>query len=251
MHLLVPGSAQMVAGNRAVGRVVLAVWVVLWAIVLAALLTWLVQRAVLVGIATSALGLTVIEVGLLVVAVGWLAVTIDVLRLTRLLRLSAWARPVVAGGLVLAALVGRGRGVVGRLRGRRRPRRAGLGVLDARRRRRPPPRRTRPSTTSCCSAWTGRRAAARSTRRASPSSASTRRPACATIIGVPTTLKDVPFPASSPDAPPLPERLPRLHRGALHPRGRVHGGAGRRRRPSTRTRRRTARPRRWRRCATR
>jgi hypothetical protein len=106
MHLLVPGSAQMVAGNRRLGRVVVVVWIALWAIVLAALLTWLVQRDVLIGVVTSAAGLTVIQVGLLVVAIGWLAVTIDVLRLTRLLRLSAWARPVVASGLVLAAVVG-------------------------------------------------------------------------------------------------------------------------------------------------
>jgi polyisoprenyl-teichoic acid--peptidoglycan teichoic acid transferase len=106
MHLLVPGSVQMVAGNRPLGRLVVGVWLALWAVVVAVLLTWLVQREVLIGLVTSATGLTVIQVGLLVVAVGWLAVTIDVLRITRLLRLSAWARPVVGGVLVLAAALG-------------------------------------------------------------------------------------------------------------------------------------------------
>lgn len=197
MHLLVPGSAQMVAGNRAVGRIVLAVWVVLWAIVLATLLTWLVQRAVLVGIATSALGLTVIEVGMLVVAVGWLAVTIDVLRLTRLLRLSGWARPVVAGGLVLAALAGAGAASWGAY---------AAGVA-------------RGALVSVFSSETPAQAAAATNAiryeilllgmdrpkgggALSPKSVSVvsidATTGVATIIGVPTTLKDVPFPSSSP-----------------------------------------------------
>jgi anionic cell wall polymer biosynthesis LytR-Cps2A-Psr (LCP) family protein len=108
MHLLMPGSAQMVAGNRAAGRVVVGVWLALWAVVLAALLTWLVARDVLVAFVTSATGLTVLQVGLLLVAIGWLATTVDTLRLTRLLRLTAWARPLVAGGLVVAAVIGSG-----------------------------------------------------------------------------------------------------------------------------------------------
>lgn len=108
MHILVPGSAQVVAGNRGLGRVVIVLWGLLWTVVLAALLTWLVQREVLVGVVTSATGLTVIQVGLLLVAIGWLAVTVDVLRLTRVLRVSAWARPVVAGVLVAAAALGGG-----------------------------------------------------------------------------------------------------------------------------------------------
>ena len=205
MHLLVPGSAQMVAGNRAIGRVVLGVWIALWAVVLATLLTWLVQRAVLVGIATSALGLTVIEVGLLVVAVGWLAVTIDVLRLTRLLRLTAWARPVVAGGLVLAAIVGAGGASWGAY---------AAGVA-------------RGALVSVFSTGTPAQAAAalnateydilllgmerpKGGGSLFPKSVSVVRVDAktgrATIIGVPTTLMDVPFPARSP-----------LHR--LYPRG--------------------------------
>ena len=249
MHLLVPGSAQMVAGNRSVGRIVLGVWIALWAIVLAALLTWLVQRDVLVAIATSATGLTVIEVGLLLVAVGWLAVTIDVLRITRLLRLTAWARPVVAGGLVVLAFAGAGvaswgavsagiaRGALVSVFGTETQ--AQAAAAD----------RTRPSTTSSCSAWTGRRAAARCSRRASSVVSVDAKTGAATIVGVPTTLKDVPFPAGSP-----------MHR--LYPKGyraciaaparsptctRRHGSSAARSTPAPR---RTARRPRSRRCAT-
>jgi anionic cell wall polymer biosynthesis LytR-Cps2A-Psr (LCP) family protein len=197
MHLLVPGSAQMVAGNRTLGRVVLGVWIALWAIVLAALLTWLVQRDVLVGIATSATGLTVIEVGLLLVAIGWLAVTIDVLRLARVLRLTVWARPLVAGGLVLLAFAGSGVAAWGAVS-------AGIA---------------RGALVSVFGAETPAQAAVaedateydilllgmdrpRGGGALYPKSVSVvsidARTGAATIIGVPTTLTRVPFPSSSP-----------------------------------------------------
>ncbi|RIX26575.1 LCP family protein [Amnibacterium setariae] len=197
MHLLVPGSAQMVAGNRALGRAVVAVWALLWALVLAALLTWLVQREVLVGIATSATGLTVLQVGLLLVAAGWLAATVDVLRLARLLRLTAWARPLVAGALVVAAVVGSGaaawgayaagvaRGAIVSVFRQQTPAQAaaaeGLGRYDVLLLGMDRPRgggALYPKSVSVVSidSTTG----------------------AATIIGVPTSLQDVPFPEDSP-----------------------------------------------------
>ena len=197
MHLLVPGSAQMVAGSRTAGRIILGVWIALWAIVLAALLTWLVQREVLVGIVTSALGLTVIEVGLLVVAVGWLGVTIDVLRLTRLLRLTTWARPVVAGGLVIAAIVGSGAAAwgayaAGVARG------ALVSVFGT----------ASPAQAAAAAHATEYDILLLGMDRPKgggalfPKSVSVvsvdARTGAATIIGLPTTLKDVPFPTTSP-----------------------------------------------------
>jgi anionic cell wall polymer biosynthesis LytR-Cps2A-Psr (LCP) family protein len=197
MHLLVPGSAQMVAGNRTLGRVVVVVWIALWAVVLAALLTWLVQREVLVGILTSAAGLTVIQIGLLVVAIGWLAVTIDVLRLTRLLRLTAWARPAVASTLVLAAVVGGGAAAwgaytAGVARG------ALVSVFQAQ----------TPAQAAAAANLTEYDVLLLGMERPKgggalyPKSVSVvsidATTGAATIIGVPTTLKNVPFPASSP-----------------------------------------------------
>ena len=197
MHLLVPGSAQMVAGNRVVGRIVIGIWLALWAVVLAALLTWLVQRALLVGVLTSAAGLTVLQVGLLLVAAGWLALTVDVLRLTRLLRVTPWARPLVAGVLVVAAVAGGGAAAWGAY---------AAGVA-------------RGALVSVFQEATPAQAAAAAAaeeydilllgmdRPAGggalyPKSVSVvsvdARTGAATIVGVPTTLLDVPFPASSP-----------------------------------------------------
>jgi polyisoprenyl-teichoic acid--peptidoglycan teichoic acid transferase len=197
MHLLMPGSAQMVAGNRGAGRLVVGVWLALWVVVLAALLTWLVARDVLVSFVTSATGLTVLQVGLLLVALGWLATTVDTLRLTRLLRLTAWARPLVAGGLVVAAVVGSGAAAYGAY---------SAGVA-------------RGALVSVFSAETPAQAQAVAKAGAynvlllgmdRPPEGGALYPkslsvvsvddatGAATTIGVPTTLTDVPFPADSP-----------------------------------------------------
>jgi anionic cell wall polymer biosynthesis LytR-Cps2A-Psr (LCP) family protein len=197
MHLLVPGSAQMVAGNRALGRVVVAVWAVLWAVVLAALLTWLVQREVLVGVVTSATGLTVIQIGLLVVAIGWLAVTVDVLRLTRVLRLTAWARPVVASVLVLAAVVGGGAAAWGAYA-------AGVarGAIVSVFQQQTPAQAAASAHLSEYDVLLLGMDRPRGGGALYPKSVSVvsvdARTGAATIIGVPTSLKDVPFPADSP-----------------------------------------------------
>ena len=197
MHVLVPGSAQMVAGNRPLGRVVVGVWIALWAVVLAALLTWLVQREVLVGVATSATGLTVIQVGLLLVAIGWLAVTIDVLRLTRLLRLTAWARPVVAGVLVVAAVAGGGAAAWGAYA-------AGVarGAIVSVFQERTPAQAASAKTVEQYDVLLLGMDRPRGGGALYPKSVSVvsidAETGAATIIGVPTSLKDVPFPADSP-----------------------------------------------------
>lgn len=108
LAVVLPGSPQTVAGNRAVGRVAVAIVAVLWALLLTAVLVQVVQADVLVSILTSSTGLTVLQVGLLVLAVGWLALTLDTLRIARVLRLTPFARPIVAGVLVVLAVVGAG-----------------------------------------------------------------------------------------------------------------------------------------------
>ncbi|HEY0374184.1 MAG TPA: LCP family protein [Amnibacterium sp.] len=108
LAVVLPGSPQMVAGNRIVGRVAVAVVALLWALLLTAVLVQVVQADVLVTILTSSTGLTVLQVGLLVLAVGWLALTLDTLRIARILRLTPLARPIVAGVLVMLAVAGAG-----------------------------------------------------------------------------------------------------------------------------------------------
>lgn len=108
LAVVLPGSPQMVAGNRAVGRVAVGIVALLWALLLTAVLVQVVQADVLVGILTSSTGLTVLQVGLLVLAGGWLALTLDTLRIARIVRLTPVARPLVAGLLVVLAVAGAG-----------------------------------------------------------------------------------------------------------------------------------------------
>lgn len=108
LAVVLPGSPQMVAGNRAVGRVAVGVVALLWALLLTAVLVQVVQADVLVGILTSSTGLTVLQVGLLVLAAGWLALTLDTIRIARIVRLTPLARPLAAGLLVVLAVAGAG-----------------------------------------------------------------------------------------------------------------------------------------------
>ncbi|HET6825370.1 MAG TPA: LCP family protein [Amnibacterium sp.] len=108
LAVVLPGSPQMVAGNRAVGRVAVGIVALLWALLLTAVLVQVVQADVLVGILTSSTGLTVLQVGLLVLAAGWLALTLDTIRIARIVRLTPLARPLVAGLLVVLAVAGAG-----------------------------------------------------------------------------------------------------------------------------------------------
>jgi len=79
LTLLVPGSAQLAAGNRRVGRAAVRCWLgVLVAAGLAALL-WLLLRPLLLALATNPLLLSLAAVALHVAAVAWAALVLDAL----------------------------------------------------------------------------------------------------------------------------------------------------------------------------
>ncbi len=77
MSMLVPGSAQVAAGNRRVGRIAMRVWMTVIALAVLALLLLLVARGVLVGLLASSLGLTALAVVVLVLGLGWAALVVD------------------------------------------------------------------------------------------------------------------------------------------------------------------------------
>jgi LCP family protein required for cell wall assembly len=90
--LLVPGSAQRLAGNRRVGSIALRVWLV--ALVLGGLLVLIgTQRpSVLVTLASSAFVLTLAKTLVAVLGAGWLALLLDAWRLGRPPQLSRRGR---------------------------------------------------------------------------------------------------------------------------------------------------------------
>ncbi|MGO2110197.1 MAG: LCP family protein [Pseudoclavibacter sp.] len=96
-NLIVPGTAQVLAGNRRFGRFMLRLWLVGLGLIALLVLLGLIFRAPLV---------------FLVFVVCWIVSQLDALRLTRLVKLDALARPLIGIiGVVLAfipAIVGIG-----------------------------------------------------------------------------------------------------------------------------------------------
>jgi LCP family protein required for cell wall assembly len=112
LNFLIPGSAQVLAGNRRLGRFGIAMTLVLWVLIIVALLFALLAPTAGLSIITSAwlpdwLGLLrplplLIAQGLLIAyAVLWAVLTIDTLRLVRLVKTGTWAR----FGIALASVV--------------------------------------------------------------------------------------------------------------------------------------------------
>ena len=81
MTLVLPGSAQLVAGNRRVGRLALRVWAALWLLaVLAVLLALLLPQAAF-SMITSAPALAIIKIALIIFGLGWVGLLVDAWRL--------------------------------------------------------------------------------------------------------------------------------------------------------------------------
>ncbi|MBX3194004.1 MAG: LCP family protein [Microbacteriaceae bacterium] len=104
LNLLVPGSAQVLAGNRRAGRFALGATLVLWAIVAVGVVLWFVNRGAVLWVLTHSITLWVVVAGLVFYALLWLFTTFDTLRLVRLVKVTPSARGFVAG-LSLVALV--------------------------------------------------------------------------------------------------------------------------------------------------
>jgi hypothetical protein len=103
MTLVVPGSAQLVCGNRTVGRVVVRIWATLVVLALtAALAIWL-DSTFAVQLATDPSALLVLRVGLMIGAVGWVLLLLDAWRLGEPPSMPRRSRLALAG--VSAALV--------------------------------------------------------------------------------------------------------------------------------------------------
>ncbi|MFD5224991.1 LCP family protein [Microbacterium sp. NPDC058342] len=112
LNALIPGSAQVLAGNRRLGRFGLGATLTGWLLVVVVGGLALFARQTLVWLATGPLSwfvLTLAQAILLGYAVLWLILTIDTLRLLRLVKLpviTRWAAPLAS--LLVLALVGSG-----------------------------------------------------------------------------------------------------------------------------------------------
>lgn len=99
-NFLIPGSAQVLAGNRRLGRLGLGFTLGLWTALLVALLLYFVFPTGLYTLATFDLSMLVLQAALVVYGAVWAVLTLDTLRLIRVVRV----RPKVRGVLAFATV---------------------------------------------------------------------------------------------------------------------------------------------------
>ena len=108
LTLLVPGSAQLVAGDRKLGRTALRVTLCVWALLVLTVAMLLLNRSLVINILTNPITSMVLVVLLAALALGWAFLFLNTLRLIRPVLLAPRARPAVGIALVLALVVGSG-----------------------------------------------------------------------------------------------------------------------------------------------
>ncbi|MCD4525323.1 LCP family protein [Nocardioides sp. cx-173] len=108
MTLVVPGSAQLVAGNRKVGLAALRIWLGMLGLLAVTLLAVVVDRGLLIWMGTSTGLLLVMRLVLTAAAIGWAALLVDAWRLGQPLTLGMSHRRAMVGvnGLMCFAVAG-------------------------------------------------------------------------------------------------------------------------------------------------
>jgi LCP family protein required for cell wall assembly len=105
LTLLIPGSAQIVAGNRKLGRTALRVTLTAWAALLLTLVVFVTNRTLLLNILTHPIASLLIILVLIGLAIGWGVLFVNTLRLIRPVLLAQGIRPVVSIALVVAMVL--------------------------------------------------------------------------------------------------------------------------------------------------
>ncbi|MET1042751.1 MAG: LCP family protein [Microbacteriaceae bacterium] len=113
LNVLIPGSAQVLAGNRKLGRFGLGATLLLWTVLVVLAVLWFTAREFTITLMTNFWMLWAVQLGLAFYAVLWVILTIDTLRLVRLIRAKPGARPLVAGLTVIALVATAGTAAYG------------------------------------------------------------------------------------------------------------------------------------------
>jgi LCP family protein required for cell wall assembly len=97
MTLVLPGSAQLVSGNRRVGRIALRTWLTLVVVGVLALVSSYLWHGVAFWAGTNTMLLQVLRLGLMALAIGWAYLFVDAWRLGQPLTLQRQHRLAVVG----------------------------------------------------------------------------------------------------------------------------------------------------------
>jgi len=108
LTLFIPGSAQIVAGDRKLGRRALRVTLTVWALALLTLIIDLVNRTMLLSIVTHPVGSLVVIVLLVALALGWAYLFLNTLRIIRPNLLAPGMRPIIAVVLAVSTVLASG-----------------------------------------------------------------------------------------------------------------------------------------------
>ncbi|WP_166986719.1 LCP family protein [Canibacter zhoujuaniae] len=111
LGFLLPGTAQITAGKKKLGRFGLAASIFMWSLLALAALGFFLSRSFLINLLTNTWVLLVIQILLIGYAVLWLVLGLDTLRMVRVRKVkSAWRLPVVLLSLVLTVVPALGAG---------------------------------------------------------------------------------------------------------------------------------------------
>jgi len=108
LTLLVPGSAQIVAGNRHLGRMALRVTLTVWALALITIVIAVTNRTMLLSIVTHPVGSLFIIVVLVALALGWAYLFLNTLRIIRPTLLAPGMRPIIAVVVAISTVLASG-----------------------------------------------------------------------------------------------------------------------------------------------
>ena len=105
LGILIPGSAQLLAGGHRLGRFGVGSTFVFWVLAVVTLLLYGLGRPLFLAIATNVIALFIIQLVLVFYAVLWVVLGLDTLRIIRLVRLPSVMRGAVVAVSVVAMLI--------------------------------------------------------------------------------------------------------------------------------------------------
>lgn len=108
MHVLFPGSAQLVAGNRRLARIGIIGTLSAWAMLLLGALLYFVNRSILIWLLTNPISALLIAVWLFALALLYFALSVDTLRHLRLVRVPVRPRRIMLVAMLAVTAIGTG-----------------------------------------------------------------------------------------------------------------------------------------------
>lgn len=101
MTLVLPGSAQIAAGNKRLGRIALRCTLTVWVLVIAAVVLALVKREILLNLFTNPVTALFIVILLSAMAVGWAFIFLNTLKIIQFRLLAPGMRGITSAALVV------------------------------------------------------------------------------------------------------------------------------------------------------